>query len=242
MPPRSVRPPEARAATISLSAVVAVQHDVLLALQRVAALAVGARGGGGVGDVVARLPLLVRQRQRQPALGDGRHQLLEQRLVAGMAQRAAAQHDGGEIGLDDEAAAERLGDDHGLGQPLAEPAVLLGEGHGQQPEVGILLPQGGAVALGLLHVAHALAELAVAVGEQPLDAVLQLALLVVEIEIHGLRFSDTLGRAVAGAYCDPRMLAAAMPAPISSVPPMRLKMPMARALPTSLRAREATRP
>ena len=54
---------------------VAVQDDALLAFQGVAALAVGARGGGGVGEVVARLPLLVRQRQRQPALGDGRHQL-----------------------------------------------------------------------------------------------------------------------------------------------------------------------
>ena len=37
-----------------------------------------------------------------------------------------------------------------------------------------------------LHVAQALVEIAVSVGEQPLDAVLQLALLVVEIEIHSL--------------------------------------------------------
>ena len=70
-------------------------------------------------------------------------------------------------------------------EALAEPAVLLGERHAEQPQVRVLLPQGGAVALGLLHVAHALVEIAVAVGQQPLDAVLQLALLVVEIEIHG---------------------------------------------------------
>ena len=98
------------------------------------------------------------------------------------------QDDGGEIGLDDERPAERLGDDHGLGEALAEAAMLLGERHGEEPEVGILLPQRGAVALRLLHVAHALVEIAVAGGEQPLDAVLQLPLLVVEIEIHGCKF------------------------------------------------------
>ena len=102
-----------------------------------------------------------------------------------MAQHAAAQHDGGEIRLDGQRPAEGLGDDHGLGEALAEPAVLFGERHGEQPQVCILLPQGGTVALGLLHVAQALVEIAVGVGEQPLDAVLQLALLVVEIEIHG---------------------------------------------------------
>ena len=165
---------------------VAVQDDALLALQRVAALAVGARRGGRIGEVVARLPLLVRQRQGQLALDDSRHQLLQQRGVAGVAQRAAAQHDRRQVGLDRQRAAERLGEDHGLGQALPEPAVLLGERHAEQAELGVLPPQRGAVALRLLHVALALGEIAVGVGKQPLDAVLELALLVVEIEIHVL--------------------------------------------------------
>ena len=40
----------------------------------------------------------------------------------------------------------------------------------------------------------------------------------------------------------PRMLAAAMPAPMRRVPPRRLKAALARGLPLSLRARDATRP
>ena len=61
-------------------------------------------------------------------------------------EHAAAHDDGRQIGLDGERAAERLGDDHGLGETLAQPAVLLGERHGQQPELGILLPERRAVA------------------------------------------------------------------------------------------------
>ena len=76
MPPRSARPPDARAVTISLSAP-SPRHHGLLAFQRVAALAVGPRRGRHIGEVVARLPFLVGERQGELALGDGRHQLLQ---------------------------------------------------------------------------------------------------------------------------------------------------------------------
>jgi hypothetical protein len=66
--------------------------------------------------------------------------------------------------------------------------MLLRERHGQEAEVRVLLPQARAVALRLLHVAVALVEVAIGVGEQPVEAVLELALLVVEIEIHGSAF------------------------------------------------------
>jgi hypothetical protein len=60
--------------------------------------------------------------------------------------------------------------------------VLLGKRNGQQTQLGILLPQRRAVALRLLYVLLPLGEVAVGIGKQPLDAVLELALLVVEIE------------------------------------------------------------
>ena len=104
--------------------------------------------------------------------------------IAGMAQHAAAEHHRRHIGLDGQCLSERLGDDHGLGEALAQAAVFLGEGHAQQAQLGILLPECRLVALRLLHVAHALGKIAVGVGEQPLDTLLQLTLLVVEIEIH----------------------------------------------------------
>src|SRR5215831_6987371 len=112
-----------------------------------------------------------------------------------MAQRAASEYDGGKIGFDGERAPERLGDDHGLGEALAEAAMLLGKRHRQQPEVGVLLPQRGAVALRLLHVGEALVELAIVGGKQSLEAVFELPLLVVEIEVHELCFSASPLRA-----------------------------------------------
>src|SRR5215475_9854414 len=106
-----------------------------------------------------------------------------------MAQRAAGEYDGGKIGFNGKRAPERLGDDHGLGEALAQAAMLLGKGHRQQAEVGVLLPQRSAVALGLLHVGEALVEIAIVGGKQSLEAVFELPLLVVEIEIHELCFS-----------------------------------------------------
>ena len=167
---------------------VAGKHDCFLAFDRIAALAVRARRRGDIGKIEAGLALLMRQRQGQLAFDDSRHQLLQEIGVAGMAQHAAAEHHGRHIGLDGQCPSERFGDDHGLGEALAQAAVFLGKRHAQQAQVGILLPECRLVALRLLHVAHALGKIAVGVGEQALDTLLQLTLLVVEIEIHDVTF------------------------------------------------------
>ena len=57
-----------------------------------------------------------------------------------MSAAGRPQHDGGEIGLDHERAAERLHDDHGLDRAAAETAVGFGEGQAEQAEIGELRP------------------------------------------------------------------------------------------------------
>ena len=168
-----------------------MQRDALLAFKRVSTLAVGARRCGCVGKVVARLRLLVRERKGQLALNDRGYQLAQERTVAGMAKRTAAENDGREVGLDRQRASERLGKQHGFRQPLSQPAMLLGKWNAEQTQLSILAPQGCAVAVWLLHVALALGQLAIGARKQPIDAVLQLALLVAEIEIHVFTFPYT---------------------------------------------------
>ena len=121
--------------------------------------------------------------KRRTFLGKAAGLVATMTALSGMGARLAA-------GDTSKSAAKGLGDDHGLGEALAQAAMLLRERHGQKPEVRVLLPQLGAVALRLLHVAVALAELAVGIAQQPFQAVLQLALLVVEIEIHGSAFEQ----------------------------------------------------
>ena len=60
--------------------------------------------------------------------------------AAAMAQEAAADDDGLEVRLDDQALAELLGDDHRLDRPAAEAAVGFREGRAQEPELGELRP------------------------------------------------------------------------------------------------------
>ena len=162
---------------------VAVQHDALGAIQH-PRRAILPRRGGDIGEVVARLPLDMRERQLQLALRDLRQQRLLLRGVAGAPQQSAAQDDGGEVRLQHQAAAERLHHDHRLDRPAAEAAMRFGERQAEQAEFGVLLPDGAAPAVRLGHVLLALLEL-VLVGDQPIDAVLQQALFVGEVEVHG---------------------------------------------------------
>ena len=92
------------------------------------------------------------------------------RLAAAEPQQAAAEHDGREIRLQRQRAAERLHHDHGLDRPAAEAAVLLARTAAEQAELGILLPQRAAPAVGLLRCNVLRALEVVVVGEQPLDA------------------------------------------------------------------------
>ena len=64
--------------------------------------------------------------------------------------------------------------------------MLLLERQAEQSEIGVLLPRLAAPTVGFYEVLLALLEL-VLVGDQSLDAVLEQALLVGEIEVHGQR-------------------------------------------------------
>ena len=60
--------------------------------------------------------------------------------------------------------------------------MLLGEGQPEKAELGVLPPQRAAEALGLLRVAPPVLE-SIAVGDEPIDALLQEPLFVGEIEV-----------------------------------------------------------
>ena len=81
--------------------------------------------------------------EREPQLAgrDRRDQRLALRGAGAVAQDAAAENDGREIGLQRERAAERLLDQHGLDRAAAEAAVGFGERRAEQAEFGILAPE-----------------------------------------------------------------------------------------------------
>ena len=182
MPSASSRSPEVRALTTSVSAQ-SPCVTTLLAPSSTQPPPLLLRGGHHVGDVVARLPLAVRERELHAAVGDRRQHARLLRIAAAETHRGAAQHHGRQIRLQDQRAAERLHHQHDLDRAAAEPAVLLGERQAEQAEFGVLRPQRGAPAARLLEVVLALIE-RVAVGHQPIDAVLQQALFVGEGEVH----------------------------------------------------------
>ena len=161
---------------------IAVQHDALLAVDD-PSVAVALRRGGDVGKVVARLALGMGEGEPQAAVGDLRQQVVALLVAAAEADESAAEHDRREIGLQRERAAERLHDDHGLDRPAAEAAVLLPERQAEQTKLGILRPELRAPAFRALAVALARFEV-VAVRQQPLDTVLEQALLFAEVEVH----------------------------------------------------------
>ena len=86
MPSRSRRSPDDARRDQQPIGAVAVQHDALGAVQHPAA-AVLPRGGGDIGEVVARLPFDMREGQLQLALRDLRQQRL---LLCSACRRAAA--------------------------------------------------------------------------------------------------------------------------------------------------------
>ena len=100
-------------------------------------------------------------------------------------EERAAEDDAGEEGLDHEGAAERLHDDAGFDGAAAEAALVLGEGEAEEAELGHGRPERAAPAVGLGPTGLPGVE-AVAVLDQAADAVLEQALVVVEIKVHGV--------------------------------------------------------
>src|SRR5262249_29059640 len=95
----------------------------------------------------------------------------------------AADHDRREIRLEHQRLAERFHHDHGFDAAAAEAAVLLREGKPEQALLGELAPDRLAPAALLLHVLLALLEI-IGVGQEAIEALLEQALLLGQIEIH----------------------------------------------------------
>ena len=131
----------------------------------------------------------MRERELHAAVGDGGQHARSLRLAGAETHRGAAQYDRRQIRLQDQRAAERLHHQHHLDSAAAEPAIFLGERQPEQPEFGVLRPKRGAPAAWFFEVVLALIE-RVAIGHQPIDAVLQQALFIGECEVHfvGLAF------------------------------------------------------
>ena len=92
------------------------------------------------------------------------------RLVAGRGDQSAAEEDAGDIGFDDEAAAELLHQNHGRDGVAAEAAIGFGEGDGEPSEFGEGLPIGG-VEAGVARGQRAAGLETVFVADEARDAV-----------------------------------------------------------------------
>ena len=125
---------------------VAVQHDEFFAVDDPARAFLLGRGGD-VAEIVARVLLELGEGKGLAAVDDAgkmRGLLLGR---AAMAQEAAAEHDGREIGLQHQRPAERLHHDHGLDRAGAEAAIGFRERQAEQALFGELAPDGFAPAV-----------------------------------------------------------------------------------------------
>ena len=157
---------------------VAVEHDRLFPAEPPArAVALGARldmegsiaaGGLGIG-----------QRQRGLAGHHGAQELVALLRRGQPRDEAAAQHGRRQKGLQHQRAAIGLVQQHEFDPAAADAAVLLGEGHGEQPEFGRKRPDLGGIALGLARETLARVE-AIAFARHPPDGVGEHALFVAD--------------------------------------------------------------
>ena len=162
-----------------------MQHDALLALERKAAFAIAFRGHTDIGQIKARLAFLMRESQRCRTRNNRRHQPCPHRGRCRMPQQTAAKHHRRHVRLQRQRPPDRFADDHHLDRPLAEPTVGFRKRDRQQPLVGELLPERGAIALRLFR--HGLPRLQIGIAPvgQAIDTVFQQPLIVGEIKIHG---------------------------------------------------------
>ena len=161
---------------------VAVQHQALGAVDD-ETRAIAPRAGGDVGEIVARLPLGVREGDYEIAAGDLRDQFGAHRLAAAEPQKSAAEHHGRQIWLKRQRPADLFHDDHGLDRTAGRSAVGFVERQSEQAEFGITRPQRAAETARFLAVALARLE-RVVIGKQSLDAMLQKPLLVGQRKVH----------------------------------------------------------
>jgi len=184
---------EREALLVARAAAGAGEHDDGVGRRRVVddALVAGERPAGAflgrlerdVGEIVAALALQPGEGELLLALDHRRQQRLLLRRGAGGGDHAAAQHDGRQEGLEHQAFAELLHDDHGLDRTAAVAAVGLGKGHAEPAELGHLRPILRQEALlGRDDLAPVLES--VLVAHEALRRVLQLLLFVGQGQVH----------------------------------------------------------
>jgi hypothetical protein len=138
-----------------------------------------------IGEVVARLTLQPGESELLLALDHRRQQRFLLRLAAGGRDHAAAQHDGRQERLQDQALSELLHDDHGLDRAAAVAAIFFREGHAEPAQLGELRPVlGQPAALGGDDLAAVLER--VLVANEALGSLLELLLFVGKGQIHFL--------------------------------------------------------
>ena len=116
-----------------------MENEALGAVEHVAR-SVAARARRDIGEIVAGLPLGMGESELKIAAGDLRDQFGVQRVRSAEPQKSAGEHDGGEIRLQRQSAADLLHHDHGLDRPAGRAAVLFGERQAEEAELGVARP------------------------------------------------------------------------------------------------------
>ena len=131
----------------------------------------------------ARLRLGVRERDQLLAFGDFRQQRGFLLRRAERADQAARQHDGREIRLDDQRAADRLHDDADLDRAGAKPAKVFRERQAEPAKIGQLAPDLARKTVGRLQDGAALFK-AVAPGDEARCGFAEQPLFVGQRQVH----------------------------------------------------------
>ena len=113
---------------------------------------------------------------KQLAFGNLRQQVSLLCFTAGDLHGTAEQDHGGKVGLQHQCLAEGLHQNHGFHRTAAKAAMVLGEGHAQETQIRVLLPQLAAPAVGRPGVGLPLFE-AVTILQQPVHTFLEHPLL-----------------------------------------------------------------
>ncbi|MNM81729.1 hypothetical protein D3C81_937400 [compost metagenome] len=158
------------------------EHHGLVAAHYVS-VAIAPRAGLDVVQAMPAAGLALRPGDAHIAGHDGGDYPLGQ-FTAGTLEQPAADHHGGQVGLQHEGAAEGLHDDLVLDHAAAKPTERLGECGGENAQLaGERLPAFGAPALRRSHGRHAPVE-AVLLVQIAREHVAQHLLLIAELEIH----------------------------------------------------------
>src|SRR5579883_1704289 len=154
-----------------LSGAVAMEYQALTALNRIMAVPAAGRHPDIV-QLVAGLALCLREGDNEIALGDLRGNLLRQRPVSSARECRTGKHDRGKKRFKRKPPADRFHHDHGLDRPAIDTAHGLVERQRGETEFGEVAPHGAAPTPWLFLIGPAALEVAIAVRNQAVDALL----------------------------------------------------------------------